>query len=118
MYNINGKRVEVWGNMVVGNEDVSILTKCLDSICPLVDTMLVGFNGNDKRIPELFSKYANVKWFAQKWEGDIVKCRREVFDKTPSGVLLLWIDSDDIITHAENIKEFSEEVFAHKEINS
>jgi len=117
MYNINGKRVEVWGNMVVGNEDVSILTKCLDSICPLVDTMLVGFNGNDKRIPELFSKYANVKWFAQKWEGDIVKCRREVFDKTPSGVLLLWIDSDDIITHAENIKEFSEEVFAHKEIN-
>ena len=119
MLNINGKEVVVWGNLVTGNEDYDTLKKCLDSVTPCVDVMLIGFNGSEDNytLKQLFGTYPNVQYFAQKWEGDITKCRKEVYNKTPDDALVLWMDSDDTIINTENIKQFSEEVFSHKEVN-
>ena len=111
---INGKEVKLIVNIIVGNEDPVIFRKCLQSIAYFVDEIIVGYNGNTPEIEALLKEF-KCNYFKTEWTGKFAEKRKEVWDKSPDGSIILWLDSDDVFIGGDMLQQICSEVFAHKE---
>jgi tetratricopeptide (TPR) repeat protein len=111
---IAGKEVPLYANIIVGDEDIVIFRKCLESIRPYVDVILVGWNGIKWETESLLKDF-KCEYFKTEWHGKFQEKRKEVWDKTPDNALVIWLDSDDVLLYGELLKDKCAEVFAFKE---
>lgn len=89
-------------------KDYKELLECVASVEKYVDEVcitLTGSEGKLKKIPEELKKY-KVSYF--KWIEDFGKAREFNF-KQATGDYILWLDSDDILKGAENLRSLVEE---------
>lgn len=110
-------------NMIVEwDEPVEMLQRALDSVKDYVDGMYIAITYTqdepDKKsaLVKLLKKYnANVSFF--KWTNSFAEARQFVLDQTPQGehTYFLWIDTDDVVRHAEKIPEILQEMELHNQ---
>lgn len=80
--------------MIVKNEE-SCLARCLDSVCNLVDEIIIVDTGSTDATKDIASLYTN-KIFDFCWIDDFSKARNYSFSKA-SCDYQMWLDADDII---------------------
>ncbi len=90
--------------MIVKNEE-DVLERCLKSIQPAVDEIIIVDTGSTDRTKEIARKFTT-KVYDFKWVEDFALARNESFSKA-TGEYIMWLDADDIVTreNAEKIKE-------------
>ena len=88
--------------MIVKNEE-KVLARCLDSICDLMDEIIIVDTGSKDRTKEIASRYTELVYdFA--WTGDFSQARNFSFSKA-TGDYIYAADADEVIDE-ENRKKF------------
>ncbi|KAB1434234.1 glycosyltransferase family 2 protein [Candidatus Galacturonibacter soehngenii] len=80
--------------MIVKNEE-DVIERCLNSVSPFVDEIIVVDTGSTDKTKELVTKFTE-KIYDFKWTDDFSAARNFAFDKATMDYIL-WLDADDII---------------------
>ncbi len=88
--------------MIVKNEE-EVLARCLESVQPLVDELIVADTGSDDGTLTIARNYTDLI-YQIPWEDDFAKARNFAFSKA-TGDYIMWLDADDYIS-PENAKRF------------
>ena len=88
--------------MIVKDEE-KVLKRCLESVKPLVDEMIIVDTGSRDNTPTL-AKGLGAKVFDFAWVDDFAAARNYAFSLA-AGDYLLWLDADDFIS-PENAERF------------
>lgn len=87
--------------MIVKNEEKT-LGRCLDSICDIVDEIVIVDTGSDDNTKQIALKYTkNVYDF--KWTEDFAAARNYAFSKGTQDYLM-WLDADDVLLEEDRIQ--------------
>ena len=84
--------------MIVKDEEQT-LARCLDSICELVDEIIIVDTGSTDRTKEIASAYTD-KIYDFPWIDDFSAARNFSFSKA-SKQYCMWLDADDILESAD-----------------
>lgn len=97
-------------NLLVKDE-TDVLDKCLNSAKDLVDEIVVGYTSSGNPKTERILKKHNCTVVQIPWKNDFSYARNELL-KATNAELVFWVDSDDLIELAENVKrgEFKSKV--------
>lgn len=87
--------------LIVKNEE-STLSRCLDSLQGAVDEIIVTDTGSEDATKEVARRYTD-KIFDFTWCRDFAAARQFAFDRA-TGDWVVWVDADDVVLQAENIK--------------
>ncbi|MBS4208549.1 glycosyltransferase [Bacillus sp. FJAT-50079] len=87
--------------MIVKNEE-KVIGRCLDSVCDIVDEIIIVDTGSTDRTKQIVSTYTN-KIFDFVWIDDFAAARNFSFDQATKEYIL-WLDADDVIEDKEKIK--------------
>lgn len=109
--------MKIYANMICGDENPKILEKAIKSIRPFVDEMLIGFNGKDKKLINIFQKY-KCQYFITEWHDNFGASRQEVLDKTPKDAAMIWLDSDDEVINGKAIRDLVDTGFGNPRIGA
>lgn len=88
--------------MIVKNEE-EVLARCLESVQPLVDELIIVDTGSDDETITIARNYTDLI-YQIPWEDDFAKARNFAFSKA-TGDYIMWLDADDSIS-PENVKRF------------
>lgn len=88
-------------HMIV-KEETDILERCLKSIVPFVDELIIGDTGNNPETLKILKKY-KAKVYPVKWRDDFAWARNQVLKRCTSD-WIVWCDADDVWRHGERIK--------------
>lgn len=80
--------------MIVKNEE-RVLGRCLDSICDLVDEIVIVDTGSEDQTVEIAGKYTK-HIYSYEWTNDFAAARNFAFQKAGKEYTM-WLDADDII---------------------
>lgn len=80
--------------MIVKNEE-AVLGRCLESIQPLIDELIIVDTGSDDKTKEIALSYG-AKVYDFKWIDDFSAARNYAFSKATCEYLL-WLDADDYL---------------------
>ena len=87
--------------LIVKNES-SCIRKCLDSILPFSDEVIIYDTGSEDGTQDICLEYENVKVIQGTWNNDFSEARNESF-KYATKEYIMWVDADDIIdTNSQN----------------
>lgn len=92
--------------MIVRNAEAT-LEKCLESVAPYVDEIVIGLGGESTDQTEAIARKFTDKVFPITWTNDFSEARNQVLQKV-SGDYFLWLDADDELVGGENIRELPE----------
>lgn len=81
--------------MIVKNEQDNLKT-CLDSICSIVDEIIIVDTGSNDNTIEIAKKFTD-KVYRYKWNNDFSMARNYSFSKATKEYIL-WLDGDDYLT--------------------
>jgi len=84
--------------MIVKNEE-SLLGRCLDSIQPFVDEIIIVDTGSTDKTKQIAQKYTD-KVYDFVWIDDFSKARNYSFSKA-TGDYIMWLDADDVVEKIE-----------------
>ncbi len=87
--------------MIVKNEE-AVLGRCLDAVKDIVDEIIVVDTGSTDKTKAIAASY-KAKVFDFKWIDDFAAARNFAFEQA-SQEYILWLDADDIILEADQIK--------------
>lgn len=87
--------------MIVKNEE-KVIGRCLDSICDIVDEIIVVDTGSTDRTKSIVNQYTD-KIYDFKWVNDFAKARNYSFSKATKDYIL-WMDADDVILQEDKKK--------------
>lgn len=94
--------MSVTAAMIVRNE-AATLARCLESICPGVDEIVVVDTGSDDDTRQIARQFtSNVLEF--RWVHDFAAARQFSFQQA-RGDWLCWFDADDVVANAAAIRE-------------
>ena len=93
--------------MIVRNSEAT-LEKCLESVAPYVDEIVIGLGGESTdSTEEIAKKYATMV-IPLQWNDDFSEARNAVLAAC-KGDYYLWLDSDDELVGGENLKKLIED---------
>lgn len=84
--------------MIVKNEEMH-LARCLDSIAPLVDEIIIADTGSSDRTARIASDYTS-KVCSYPWKDDFADARNFSFSKATMDYCM-WMDADDVLEESE-----------------
>ncbi|WP_042352561.1 tetratricopeptide repeat-containing glycosyltransferase family 2 protein [Bacillus massiliigorillae] len=87
--------------MIVKNEE-KVIARCLESVAPLVDEIIIVDTGSSDRTKEIVKKFTD-QIYDFEWEDDFAKARNFAFSKA-SKEYTLWLDADDVILEPDQEK--------------
>ena len=87
--------------MIVKNEE-KVIGRCLDSICDIVDEIIVVDTGSTDNTKNIVNQYTD-KIYDFKWVNDFAKARNYSFSKATKDYIL-WMDADDVILQEDKKK--------------
>lgn len=82
--------------MIVKNEE-KVIQRCLDSVAPLVDEMVVVDTGSTDRTVEILRLDKRVSVYEIPWENDFSKARNFAIEQS-TGQYCLVVDADEYVT--------------------
>lgn len=88
--------------MIVKDETES-LERCLVSVAPFVDEIVVGWNGTNLETKQILDKY-KATVFTFEWKDDFAYARNLVYQHIKTE-LALWLDADDQLIGGENLRK-------------
>lgn len=80
--------------MIVKNEE-RVIARCLDSVAPLVDEIIIVDTGSTDRTKDIVKTYTD-KVYDFEWQDHFAKARNFAFSKATKDYTL-WLDADDVI---------------------
>lgn len=83
--------------MIVRDEE-EVLARCLDSVLPAVDEIVIVDTGSRDRTKEIAARYTD-KLYDFEWCDDFSAARNYAFSKG-SMDYLMWLDADDVLPHS------------------
>jgi glycosyltransferase involved in cell wall biosynthesis/tetratricopeptide (TPR) repeat protein len=92
--------------MIVRNEGQT-LERCLSSVAPFVDEIVIGLAGKSTDDTEAIARKFTDQVFDIIWKDDFSYARNLVLDRV-TGDYFLWLDGDDIISGAEKFPSYIE----------
>jgi tetratricopeptide (TPR) repeat protein len=95
----------------VGNDsEYEGFVRCVDSILPYTDELIVTANGNETKQIEAFCKTdPKIKYFWHKWNKDFSEQRNVCASKVRSDAdYYFWIDADDVLVGGEYLRPIAE----------
>lgn len=97
-------------SMIVKADDTEaiLLERCLKYVVNYVDELNITLTGKNEACEKVCKKY-NAKVSHFDWVNDFSKARNFNFEQA-SGDYILWLDSDDILRGAENIRSVVEKM--------
>ena len=87
--------------MIVKNEE-KVIGRCLDSICDIVDEIIVVDTGSTDRTKSIVNQYTD-KIYDFEWVNDFAKARNYSFSKATKEYIL-WLDADDVFLEEDRKK--------------
>jgi tetratricopeptide (TPR) repeat protein len=87
--------------LIVKNE-AALLARCLESIRDSVDEIIIVDTGSQDGTQAIARRYTN-RVFDFAWQNDFAAARQYAFDQA-SGDWVFWIDADDVLLHADQIR--------------
>lgn len=88
------------------DEEAKLLDRCLSYVAPYVDEICLTITGENTKCVEVGQKYG-AKLSSIPWEHDFAKARNFNFAQA-TGDYILWLDCDDVLRGAENLKALIE----------
>ncbi len=79
--------------MIVKDEE-KVLARCLESVKPYVDEIVIADTGSSDRTAEIATRYTDHVYYF-KWTDDFSAARNFSFSKA-TGDYILWLDADDV----------------------
>jgi glycosyltransferase involved in cell wall biosynthesis len=88
--------------MIVKDETVT-LRKCLESVAPHVDEIVVAWNGSSSETRAILEEFG-CRIEPYEWKDDFAEARNFAFSKT-AHELVFWLDADDTVVAPERLHE-------------
>ncbi len=97
---------------IIVRDSEKTIGKCLESLAPYVDQMVVVYAGKstdktEEEVEKVKSKYPIISTYPFTWIDDFAAARNFSFSKLTTE-WYLWCDGDDIVTGAENLRKAAE----------
>ena len=90
------------------DDEAKLLDRCLSSVSGVFDEINITITGENKRCEQVARKHsAKVSHF--KWINDFAKARNYNF-KQATGEYIMWLDADDVVKGAKNIRKVVEKM--------
>ena len=90
------------------DDEAKLLDRCISSVSGVFDEINITITGENKRCEQVARKHsAKVSHF--KWINDFAKARNYNF-KQATGEYIMWLDADDVVKGAKNIRKVVEKM--------
>lgn len=96
--------------IIIGNDsELPNLKRCINSIYPYVDEIIVTANGKEtKEIEKSLSGLKNIKYFYHAWTDDFSEQRNFCASKIRKDAdYYIWIDADDVLIGGELLRDIA-----------
>lgn len=90
------------------DDESKLLDRCLKSVKGVFDEICVNITGINGKCEYVCKKH-KAKYILSKWENDFAKARNTNF-KQATGDFVMWLDADDVVKGAENIRAVVEKM--------
>lgn len=99
------------GAIIVGNDgEIENLKRCVASIYPYLDELIITANGEKvEEIEKFCATLPKVKYYFHKWTKDFADQRNFCASKVrPDADYYVWIDADDVLVGGEHLRTIAE----------
>lgn len=87
---------------MIVKDETDVLRRCLESIAPHVDEIVVGLTSDNKETEVILREFG-ATIYPIKWEDDFAKARNQVLEKCTKD-WTVWCDADDIWRRADSLR--------------